>query len=198
MTDYIETEIKLYTPHLEIVQVRLERLGARLTAPRMHEHNVRYEDAGHTLVSSGIVVRMRRDSRARLTYKDSGTARDGIISRFEAEVEVSDFDTMQTILDKLGYQPYMIYEKYRTTYELDNAEIVLDELPYGSFIEIEGTQEIIERLIQQLELSEQPRMNASYAGLFEQVKRHMGLSFTDLTFENFKEITVPESAFTPA
>lgn len=198
MTDYIETEIKLYVPHLEIVQIRLERLGARLTASRVHEHNVRYENAEHTLVSGGIVVRMRQDSRARLTYKDSGTAKDGIVSRFEAEVEVGDFDAMQTILDKLGYQPYMIYEKYRTTYELDDAEIVLDELPYGNFIEIEGTQDIIERLIQRLELSGQPRMSASYAGLFEQVKRHMGLSFTDLTFENFKEITVPESTFIPA
>jgi adenylate cyclase class 2 len=197
MTDYIETEVKLYVPHLEIIQIRLERLDARLAAPRIHEHNVRYENTDHTLVSSGIVVRMRQDSRARLTYKDSGIAKDGIVSRFEAEVEVSDFTAMQTILGKLGYSPYMIYEKYRTTYELDGAEIVLDELPYGNFMEIESTQEQIEQLIQRLELSDLPRLSGSYAGLFEQVKRRMGLNFTDLTFANFKGINVPESAFIP-
>ncbi|MCB9453454.1 MAG: class IV adenylate cyclase [Anaerolineaceae bacterium] len=195
MGNYTETEIKMYVPHLELVQIRLDRLGARLTAPRVYEHNVRYENTENTLVSSGIVVRLRQDSRARLTYKDSGSVREGIISRFEAEVEVSDFDTMQTILGKLGYHPYMIYEKYRTTYELDEAEIVLDELPYGNFVEIEAPHEQIEHLIQQLALSDQPRMNASYAGLFEQVKRRLGLDFTDLTFANFKGIHVPESVF---
>src|SRR5688572_8777912 len=147
MTPNTETEIKLYVPHLELVQVRLERVGAKLTAPRVYERNVRYENAEKSLTPNGIVVRLRQDSRVRLTYKEGGSVQEHVVSRTEIEVEVSDFDAMEIILGKLGYHPHMVYEKYRTTYELDDAEIVLDEMPYGNFVEIEGDKEVIETVI---------------------------------------------------
>jgi len=195
MTNHTETEVKLYIPHLEVVQVRLEGLGAKLVAPRVYERNVRYDDAGHTLTPAGIVLRLRQDARVRLTYKDSASAQDGIISRFEAEVEVSDFNTMDTILRKLGYTPYMVYEKYRTTYQLDSAEVVLDEMPYGNFVEIEGEASTIEQVISRLDLSGARRYPASYAALFDNVRRNLGLDFNDLTFANFQGVSVPERAF---
>jgi adenylate cyclase class 2 len=193
--NYTETEVKLYVPFLEAVQVRLERLGAQLTAPRMFERNIRYDNVQRTLTPRGVVVRLRQDTRTSLTYKDNGRTRDGIITRTEIEVEVSDFDAMSAILMKLGYTPYMVYEKYRATYELDGAEIVLDEMPYGSFVEIEGQEQKVADLMKRLELDQAPRMDGSYADLFERVKRHLGLTFDDLTFDNFKGVHVPEEAF---
>ena len=196
MSTYTETEVKLYVPDLSAVLARLEQLGAVLAAPRVYERNVRYEDAQSTLTGRGIVVRLRQDSRVRLTYKESGKAVDGILSRYEAEVEVSDFDAMQTILGKLGYTPYFVYEKYRTTYTLDGCEVVLDELPYGNFVEIEGTAEAITAAIQRLNLERLPRLTASYTVLFERVKLLMRLTCHDLTFENFKGVTVSAEDFT--
>ncbi len=195
MAEHVETEVKLYIPDLEAVKHRLESAGARLVASRIYERNVRYENAEQTLTPAGIVLRLRQDTRIRLTYKDSASVENGIISRFEAEVEVSDFDSMETILAKLGYTPYMMYEKYRTTYELDGAEVVLDELPYGNFVEIEGSAETIERLIGRLELGSATRYAASYVALFENVRRNLSLQFTDLTFANFEGIAVSETAF---
>jgi adenylate cyclase class 2 len=195
MPNNTETEVKLYVPHLEWVQVQLERSGAKLTAPRVYERNVRYENSDQTLTANGIVVRLRQDTRARLTYKEGATAQDGIVSRTELEVEVNDFDQMQTILGKLGYHPHMIYEKYRTTYQLDGAEIVLDEMPYGNFVEIEGSAGQIEALIKRLGLQDARRLDGSYAVLFDRVKAHLGLSFNDLTFDNFNGIHVSEIAF---
>jgi adenylate cyclase class 2 len=195
MADHTETEVKLYVPHLEVVQVRLERLGAKRVAPRVFERNVRYENPEHTFTPNGIVLRLRHDTRTRMTYKDNATVQNGIVSRFEAEVEVSDFDVMASILTKLGYTPYMVYEKYRTTYEFDNAEIVLDELPYGNFVEIEGDTQNIERIVDRLELGDAPRYAASYVALFDSVKRNLGLNFNDLSFANFDRVTVPEAAF---
>lgn len=196
MTPYQETEVKLYVPDLAAVQARLEAQGAALTAPRVFERNVRYEDAAHSFASRGIVLRLRQDSRARLTYKDGGVAHDGLISRFEAEVEVSDYDAMATILERLGYTPQFIYEKYRTTYTLDGAEIVLDELPCGSFVEIEGDKHTIEGVMKRLELTTAKRYAGSYAALFAQVRARLRLSFNDLTFDNFVGVSVPESAIT--
>lgn len=192
MPNYTETEVKLIVPDLDSVRARLETAGAHLEAPRVYERNVRYENAAGTLSPAGIVVRLRQDSRVRLTYKEEKTVVDGISSRLEAEVEVSDFTTMELILGKLGYHPHLIYEKYRTTYTLDGAEIVLDELPYGTFVEIEGDKATIESVIKRLGLEATPRYAGSYVVLFEQIKQRLGLTFTDLTFANFEGIEVTE------
>ena len=195
MNAYNETEIKLYVSDLQGVQKKLEAAGATLKAPRVYERNVRYDDKARSLTPRGIVVRLREDTRVRLTYKDEGKAEDGIVSRFEAEVEVSDFDAMETILGKMGYSPYLVYEKYRTTYELNGAEIVLDEMPYGNFVEIEGEAGTIKALIKTLELWNAKQFDGSYSALFERVRQKLGLKFTDLTFENFKGVKVKEEDF---
>lgn len=197
---YEETEIKLYVPDLNSIALRLKRAGGKLTRPRVYERNVRYDNAEGTLVRSGIVVRLRKDHSVWLTYKSPGVVRTGgIRSRFEAEVEVSEFDTMQTILGQLGYYPYMVYEKYRTTYTLATAalraEVVLDEMPYGNFVEIEAEPKMIEKIVAEIGLGSAPRHSVSYTALFDFVRHNLGLSFQDLTFENFSNIEVPESAF---
>lgn len=191
---YQETELKVYVPDLAPVQQALEAAGAEIVQPRSFEKNIRYEDAAESLSVRGIVVRLRQDQQVHFTYKEPGYVQDGVISRFEAEVQVSDFETMEVLLGKLGYHPYMQYEKYRTTYALDGAEIMLDELPYGHFVEIEGAITQIEALVKRLRLEDAPRYGASYVHLFDNVQRFLGLSFRDLSFENFSGIQVPQEA----
>lgn len=195
-SDNVENEVKLYVPDLVAAARRVEAAGGTLKAPRVYERNVRYDDDARSLNATGTVLRLRQDTRARLTYKD-GERLSGEYgsSRFEAEVEVSDFATMETILGKLGYHPVMVYEKYRTTYALYDAEVTLDEMPYGNFVEIEGDEAAIKRCVEALGLHDARRMAASYTVLFKFVKRNLGLDFNDLTFENFQGINVPESAF---
>ncbi len=195
MTNYVETEIKLYCPDLKTVGQKLDSARAERVKPRVFERNVRYENAAKTLKAQHIVVRLRQDDRVRLTYKGPGTVTNDIMERFEAEVEVSDFATMDLILNHLGYQPAMLYEKYRTTYAMNGAEIVLDEMPYGNFVEIEGAMATIEQLIARLDLAAAPRYGQSYAQLFDVVCANLKLDFTDLTFDNFAGIDVPASAF---
>lgn len=200
--NYTETEVKMYVPDLAAVARRLEQCGAVLVRPRVLERNVRYENAEKSLTPSGIVVRLRQDARVWLTYKSPGIVRTGSIrSRFEAEVEVSSFETMETILGQLGYYPHLVYEKYRTAYLMEKdelrAEILLDEMPYGNFVEIEGDSPAIERMVNLLELQTAPRYSASYTVLFEYVKQHLGLNFQHLTFHDFADISVSESAFHP-
>jgi adenylate cyclase class 2 len=189
-----ETEVKLYTPDLAAVESALASLGASQAKARVFERNVRYENPQQDLTPQGIVLRLRQDSQAKLTYKASKGVHNGITTRFEAEVVVSDFDTMDTLLKQLGFQPYMVYEKYRTTYTLGDAEIVLDEMPYGNFTEIEGTIETIEPLINQLNLDNTPRFVDSYTVIFDHVCANLGLGFHDLTFDNFAGVDVPHNA----
>lgn len=193
-----ETEIKLFVPDLPAVEARLRELGATLAHARVFEKNVRYDDAGRSLSAAGRVLRLRQDDDVRLTFKDEGRVMEGggPYTRFEAELSVSDFATMEIILGRLGYHPYMIYEKYRTTWALAGVEVMLDEMPYGHFVEIEGEGSAILAVTVQLGLGAAPRMTASYGVLFDRVKAYLGLSFADLTFANFAGINVPLSALT--
>ncbi len=192
---HIETEVKLYTPDHAPLRARLHALGAVLVKPRTLERNARYDDRNNQLMYEGVVLRLRQDDNVRLTYKDGGSSINGIVTRQEFEVTVSDFDTMHHILEHLGYTVFMTYEKYRTTYMLEGAEVVLDELPYGNFTEIEGDIPTIERVMDLLGLADAPRMPQSYARIFRTVKENMGLTFDNLTFANFENIDVPLSAF---
>ena len=108
---------------------------------------------------------------------------------------VDDFDTMDVILQRLGYHPYVVYEQYRTTYTYGDVEIVLDEMPFGNFIEVEGPPDAIERALNALGLHDAPRILSSYMVLFDQLKAALGLHMHDLTFANFEGIDVPPRVF---
>ncbi len=198
---YLEIEAKLLVPDLRPITGRLAYLGAVQRKPRVLERNIRYDDAAGSLIPAGVVLRLRQDSQNRLTYKEQPAevvTSHLVATRFEAEVTVDDFDTMALILERLGYRPVMVYEKYRTTYDLGEVEVVLDEMPYGLFVEIEGPPESIEVAIEALGLTACPRFRESYAQLFDRVRARLGLTFTDLTFANFAGITVPPEAFAPS
>ena len=201
MANLLEIEVKVFVADLDAVADRVRAAGATLAAGRVFERNIRYENAEGAFTPSGVVLRLRKDTRVRLTYKAAppegpGVTTEGVLRRFEAEVTVDDLDTMDLILQRLGFRPYVIYEKYRTTYELDDTEIVLDEMPYGNFVEIEGTEADIEAALVTLDLQDAPRMTASYLMLFEYVKTRLGLTFRDLTFDNFGDVWVPHYLFT--
>lgn len=193
--DRQEVEVKLRTPDLAVVKHALEAAGASPTKPRVFERNLRYNSADGSLMAAGVVLRLRQDEAAKLTYKSDANVERGIVSRFEAEVKVSDFDTMDIILRRLGFEVALIYEKYRTTYELDGAEIVLDELPYGNFTEIEGDAATIERVVEALGLGVCRRMTGSYVDIFADVKARLGLEARDCTFAAFSGVDVGESLF---
>ena len=185
-----EVEVKLHSPDLAAVRAALETAGATLVKPRVFERNLRYDSADGALMAQGLVLRLRQDEAVKLTYKADARVESGIVSRFEAEVEVSDFETMDLILRRLGYKVALIYEKYRTTYELDGAEIVLDELPYGNFTEIEGDAATIERVVETLGLAGARRMVASYTDIFVRLRERLGLDVENCSFDEFAGVDV--------
>jgi adenylate cyclase class 2 len=91
----------------------------------------------------------------------------------------------------LGYKEVVVYEKYRTVYRLGDVEVALDELPYGDFVEIEAPNNpLIEGVVQMLGLDGSHAVDINYLGLFTRIKDSLGLTFNDLTFENFKVVDV--------
>ncbi|MGB8252226.1 MAG: class IV adenylate cyclase [Anaerolineaceae bacterium] len=185
-----EIEVKFYLTDPEGFVSRLTAAGAVLKTARIYERDLRFDDVKRSLKAADQVLRLRMDKHATLTYKGYGVLKSGTSARPEFEVRVSDFDTTQKILEALGYHPYLIYEKFRTTYDLMLCEVVLDEMPYGWFCEIEGNSpKMIKQVAESLELRWNARIVESYTMLFQYCKEKLALDFNDLTFTNFKDIT---------
>jgi adenylate cyclase class 2 len=185
-----ELEVKFYISKRKELEMKLATLG-QVIAPRVFEVNLRFDTPNRSLTAAGKVLRLRRDTKSRVTYKGEGKLQDGANLRQELEFTVSDFDTARALFEALGYQVYTIYEKYRTTYKMNNVEVVVDELPTGDFLEIEGANsESIQRAAKQLRLNWEAGIRESYTALFERLKGRLGLTFRDLSFENFKGLVV--------
>ena len=187
-----ETEAKFYVHNLSKIELRLQELKAQLIQPRTHETNLRFDNENNDLRSSFRVLRLRQDEKARFTFKGPSVEQaGGILSRREIEFIVDDFEKAKEFLEALGYRAVVFYEKFRATYELDNTHIMLDELPYGEFIEIEGENaESIRAVADLLGLNWEAMVKAGYHALFERVAGKYNLEPSQLSFTALREIKI--------
>jgi adenylate cyclase class 2 len=187
-----ETEVKFYVRDLKRIEMRLLGLKAHLIQPRVCEINFRFDDPNGELRKQGKVLRLRKDDKARLTFKGpSKVTTSGVLTREEFEFEVGDFEGAKKFLEALGFAPIVFYEKFRATYEWSGVHVMLDELPYGEFVEIEG--EDIERLrevARLLGLNWEAMVKAGYHKLFERVAEKFRLDPFRLSFEALASIRV--------
>ena len=155
--------------------------------PETFETNQRFEDHQGTLKANHKLLRLRRDTTCRLTYKSKPARTDSECKVYrELEVEVSDFKTMQSILNALGYRAVQIYEKRRQVFQWNGVSLCLDTMPYGAFLEIEGSEKRIKATARQLDLPWEKRILDNYLAIFEVLREHYHLPFHDVTFANFE------------
>lgn len=185
-----EIETKFFIQDLASAITRLQTLGAQKISRRVLETNLRFDTPDNAISRARQVLRLRRDASAVLTFKGPNQTTNRVSNRQEIEFMVSDFETARRFLEALGYQVLVIYEKYRTTYKLDNLMITVDEIPFGNFIEIEGPDpEDIENAAKMLKLNWHNRSTASYLALFYQFRTARGLSARNLTFQELAGFT---------
>jgi adenylate cyclase class 2 len=143
---------------------RLRERGAAYVGEEFEE-NTLY--AGGQLDTSRQVLRLRRTGggRAILTYKERFNSESTIKRHREDETVVENAEALVDILDALGFKPTLVYEKRRSTWRLEGADVVMDELPFGLFLEVEGEEESIVRIEQLLSLAETHAEAASYPEL---------------------------------
>jgi adenylate cyclase class 2 len=185
-----ETEAKFHLSRPAEMEQRLRELGPNLIQSRVHETNLRFDTPAGDLSRQGRVLRLRLDNAAHLTFKSDTQLRDGALDRTEIEINVGDFEAARRLVEALGYELVFLYEKLRTVYELEGCQVMLDELPYGNFLEIEGEFGRLRPLAGRLGLNWDAAIPESYHGLFMRLHASRKLSFRDLSFENFKGFLV--------
>jgi adenylate cyclase, class 2 len=186
-----EIEVKFLIEDLSAMRQRLMDLGARLKTPRTFEENCLFDTPDEQLTRQGRLLRLRRDRRNIITYKEPPAHQDADFKVLqEYEIEVSDFAQAHTILEKLGFAPALRYEKYRETFTYQGAEVVLDEVPFGNFMEIEAPREVIRSLATALGLDFAARLISGYAEIFAAVRSTYNLAVTDMTFAAFQSLAI--------
>ena len=178
-----EIEAKFYVSRLELIRRRAIRLGGRLSARRHLESNWHFDLPGDPLAKQHSLLRLRQDRATTLAYKQRGRS---IESREELELQVADSAAAVALLAALGYRVVASYEKYRREYSLGPVQVMLDELPFGNFVEIEGpTLQLVRAQAGRLGLAWNRRVRSTYLELLDQLRQQHSLRFREGSFDRF-------------
>ena len=159
----IEKKYRLTSQQRDDVVQRLREVGGEFRGDEFEENTI-YGGGGLKRESS--VLRLRRvGDRALLTYKERLSETTAIKQYIEEETAVGDADAMDAILKRLGFTPALVYEKRRQTWVYRDTEIVIDELSFGLFMEIEGDEAQIYVVEQALGIEDLPADHATYPQL---------------------------------
>ena len=145
----IEKKYRLTKKQRRAIERRMREMS--LTPRELEfEENTIYR--GGRLNLGGCALRLRRvNGRAILTFKRRLPGKSPIKHQEEHEVVIADPDGMDWILRSLNFQPALIYEKRRTRWTVGKAKVVIDELPFGLFMEIEASVKEIRRVEKMLD-----------------------------------------------
>lgn len=175
-----EIEAKLKVDSLETVEHRLVECGAAFLRETIQTDRY-YDTADREMTRTDKALRLRADSKGGrerfiLAYKGP-KEQDDYKRRAEIEVEVSDADATELLLDALGYVKALAFNKKRRLYQLRGCEVALDELPLlGVFVEIEGPDsDAIAGVQAMLGLSGSPHIMASYACMVGERLSELGI-----------------------
>jgi adenylate cyclase, class 2 len=209
-----ETEIKLKIGDVSAFERKLKKLGAQTVGAgkgRVHEFNTIFDTPEGGLAKHGQLLRIRTETpqgggagkgggkRIVLTFKQPtvrgiGEGGGKFKVREETELEVKDSGALARIFEGLGMRGWFSYEKYRTTWKLAGKErwakdllIEVDETPVGTFVELEGPAEAIDRAASVLGFTRRDYLTKNYLTLYVEDCRKKGVAPGNMLFEPKKK-----------
>ncbi len=192
-----EIELKFPVADPSKLAALLPELGFALETPRTFEHNTLYDTPDRGLRARHQLLRIRQyGAVCTLTHKRQPDGADDSLykTRIETETTLADGDALAAIFGQLGYTPAFVYEKFRTewvyTGGVAGAHLVIDETPIGTWAELEGPTDWIDRMLVALRVDTRTRITDSYGKLFLTWKERTGSPATDLTFEQITSALV--------
>jgi adenylate cyclase class 2 len=193
-----EIELKFPVSDPQAFQALLPQIGFHLETPRTFEHNTLYDTPARDLRAKRQLLRLRQYGPTwTLTHKRLPDAPVDVTRykvRIETETIVEDGPALAAIFEQLGYIPTFTYEKYRTEWSHTAApgdapvHIVIDETPIGTYAELEGPTDWIDRTLAELNVDPATCLTDSYGMLFLNWKQRTGSPAENLTFA---EIVTP-------
>jgi len=176
-----EIEIKFVINNVRFIQKLLKKKRTKFVG-RALERTIRFDTESKKLEKEGKFLRVRTGFKNVITFKRKIKNR-RFREREEIELEIADPKSMEMILEKLGFTKKRIMEKYREKWEWGNAEIVVDKLPFGNFIEIEGSEKSILKTVKMLGFYFKDRIITTYWSLWEDYREKEGIKDENIVFK---------------
>jgi len=163
----IEKKYRLTKQQRRSIEKKLHELGV---VPREVEFEENIVYRGGRLDLGGCALRLRRvnngaNNGATLTFKQRFPSQSPIKHQQEEETTVANADAAHAIISALGFRVGLIYEKRRVHWEIGKASLVIDELPFGLFMEIEASEREIKRVEKLLAAETLPPVMETYPSL---------------------------------
>lgn len=190
-----EIELKFPLTDPAAFQARLPALGFHLDTPRTFEHNTLYDTPARELRDKKQILRIRQyGPLCTVTHKRKPDPNEPVDTtrykvRIETETAVAEAAALAQIFQQLGYTPAFIYEKYRSewSHSIDYesgalAHLVIDETPIGTWAELEGPTDWIDRALADLNIDPATCLTDSYGKLFLDWKERTGSPAENLTY----------------
>jgi predicted adenylyl cyclase CyaB len=162
-----EAKIALHAGEMDCLRALLVELGAQPRGIDQEQNVVFHLKTGD-----------RRSGRKRLRLRTFGGRSDAVLtckgpaekdsiykSRDELEVQVSDADSVREMLRHLGFRARVEYRKRREHWSFGETLIGLDQLAFGDFLEVEGTEQAILATLSALGLADRRHVRPGYARL---------------------------------
>jgi len=208
---HCETEIKLAIKDLTVLIEKLHALGIKPRG-RVLERNTLFDTDGSDLRSRGRLLRLRTETPAPSSFASGGRERmlltakspvppNGGVGKpklykqnLEREVVLRASKrapgTKRTLVDRgwsfalgcLGLRSRFRYEKYRTAFREKDLHIELDETPVGTFLELEGKPDAIDRVARELGFSPKDYIRGTYFDLYAAERRKKGRPVLHMVF----------------
>lgn len=162
---HTEYEVRVLEIDKEKLIKKLEKLGATKVADFDYKRRI----YNFTPRNQYKWIRLRTDgTKTTLTIKELKSLE--IDGTKEIEIEVSDFDETNNILNELGYIAHTYQENKRTRYVLNDVELDIDSWPYiPTYLEIEGKDEkAVKDMIKLLEVDEEKVTSIDVQGVFRE------------------------------
>jgi adenylate cyclase, class 2 len=187
--------VKLRIGDLQSILARLSRIGA-VSHGRVLEQNTLFDTPHSDFWRNGRLLRVRIEkpapghgmaggqAKAVLTAKapaspstkTSRNKRPRYKERAEREVILPEASAFIRRLPDLGLRPTFRYEKLRTRFRWRGLHLDLDETPVGTFLELEGQPQAIDRAAKALGFSPHDYLRATYWDLYAADCRRRGVT----------------------
>jgi len=166
MRDELEREIKLPYKTPALARRAVIASGATPLRARRLQNDCLLDREIEPLSNRHCALRIRIDGdQAYLTFKDTpvpGKTK----TRKELETTVGDGELLLRLFERLGFRVWFRYQKYREEFSRGDLIIAIDEVPIGTFVELEGSEEDILNTATRLERSSSDFVLDSYLALF--------------------------------
>jgi adenylate cyclase class 2 len=177
----IEREVKYLVDDFKPFRKKLAGLGCEF-GPSFFEDNIVFDDDRERLRREGKLLRLRKSDTVTITFKEPvDRIRFKIME--EHEIEVSNFEEAERIIISLGFRKAFRYQKRREVFISNDTHILLDETPIGNYIEIEGEEDRILELSEQLGLSPDRGTSKNYMELYEEYCAQKNLGIASMNME---------------